>query len=95
MSRRKGQKTCIASEPTEPRLDDEAEPVLVSMLDVSMLDVSMLDVSMLDVSASSEQPSASRDGKHRSSGFNPKWLADPTFSRWLYKTEYVKHVLYY
>jgi len=30
----------------------------------------------------SEQPSASRDGKHRSSGFNPKWLADPKFSRW-------------
>ena len=71
MSRRKGQKTCIASESTEPQLDDEAEPVLVSA-----------DVSMLDVSASSEQPSASRDGKHRSSGFNPKWLADPKFSRW-------------
>ena len=36
-------------EPTEPRLDDEAQPVLVSA-----------DVSILDVSASSEQPS----GKH-------------------------------
>ena len=36
-----GQGECIASEPTEPRLEDEAEPVLVSA-DVSMLDVSML-----------------------------------------------------
>ena len=76
-----GQAESIASEPTEPRLDDE--PELVST-----------DVSASDVSAS-EQPAASRDGKHQSSGFNPKWLGDPKFSGWLYKTEYGKHVLYY
>ena len=74
-----GQGECIPGEPTEPRLDDEAEPVRAST----------------DVSTSSEQPSASRDGKHRTSGFIPKWLADPKLSGWLYKTEYGKHVLYY
>ncbi|CAB1460187.1 unnamed protein product [Pleuronectes platessa] len=46
-------------------LDDEAEPELVSA------DVSTSDVSMSDISTS-EQPAASRDGKHPSSGFNPQ-----------------------
>ncbi|CAB1454304.1 unnamed protein product [Pleuronectes platessa] len=71
-----GQAESIASEPTEPRLDDEAEPELVSA-DVSASDVSISDVSASDASISdispSEQPAASRDGKHRSSGFNPKF----------------------
>ncbi|CAB1444141.1 unnamed protein product [Pleuronectes platessa] len=71
-----GQAESIAS---EPRLD-ETEPELVvadvSASDVSISDVSASDVSMSDISTSDvsapEQPAASRDGKHRSSGFNPK-----------------------
>ncbi|CAB1433472.1 unnamed protein product [Pleuronectes platessa] len=84
-----GQAESIASEPTEPRLDDEAEPELVSAdvsaSDVSISDVSTSDVSMSDISTSdvsaSEQPAASRDGKHRSSGFNPNKALEEFFQK--------------
>ncbi|CAB1439312.1 unnamed protein product, partial [Pleuronectes platessa] len=75
-----GQAESIASERPKRGLDDEAEPELVSA-DVSASDVAfrmlarrmldMSDISTSDVSPS-EQPAASRDGKHPSSGFNPK-----------------------
>ncbi|CAB1438100.1 unnamed protein product [Pleuronectes platessa] len=78
-----GQAESIASEPTEPRLDDQAEPELVSAYvsasDVSISDVSASDVSMSDISTSvvsaSEQPAARLDGKHPSWLWQGAWLA--------------------